>query len=99
MSTQLITNEQLYEQVIKKVIKAKRFVWIGTADIKGMHVKHNGKMISFLAILNILINKRKAVRLLHAKEPGKNFRESFDKSPNLWINLECQLCSPFILST
>ena len=56
MPTKLISNEQHYEQVIKRVLKAKQFVWIGTADIKDLHVKYNGKMISFLAILNLLIN-------------------------------------------
>ena len=92
MSTKLITNEQLYDQVIKQVIKAKKFVWIGTADIKDLHVKYNGKVISFLAILDLLIKNKVAVRLLHAKEPGKNFQNSFDKYPNLWINMERQLC-------
>ncbi len=92
MPTQLITNEQLYEQVIKKIDQAKHFVWIGTADIKDLHVKQKGQIISFLAILDTLIKKRVAVRLLHAKEPGKNFRKSFDEYPNLWKNLERQLC-------
>jgi phosphatidylserine/phosphatidylglycerophosphate/cardiolipin synthase-like enzyme len=29
---------------------------------------------------------------LHAKEPGPNFRNSFDKYPLLWKNMERQLC-------
>ena len=39
-----------------------------------------------------LIKKNVAIRLLHAKEPGNNFRKSFDKYPMLWENLERQLC-------
>ena len=33
-----------------------------------------------------------AIRLLHAKEPGVNFRKSFDKYPLLWKSMERQLC-------
>jgi phosphatidylserine/phosphatidylglycerophosphate/cardiolipin synthase-like enzyme len=29
---------------------------------------------------------------LHAKEPGVNFRKSFDEYPMLWKNIERQLC-------
>ena len=92
MSTKLITNEQLYEQVILQVAKAKHFVWIGTADIKDLHVKHKGSVVSFLTVLDSLIKQRVEIRLLHAKEPGANFRSSFDKYPGLWKAMERQLC-------
>ena len=32
------------------------------------------------------------VRLLHAKEPGENFRQDFDRFPSLWSRLERRLC-------
>ena len=92
MSTIFITNEQLYKQVIEPIAQAKRFVWIGTADIKDLHVKHKGTVQSFLAVLNFLTRKKVAVRLLHAKEPGVNFRRSFDKFPGLRESMERQLC-------
>ena len=92
MSTIFITNEQLYEQVIEPVSKAKSFVWIGTADIKDLHVRHKGTIQSFLTVLDTLVSKKVAIRLLHAKEPGPNFRKSFDKYPMLWKNMERQLC-------
>ena len=92
MSISYITNEQLYNQVIVPVAKASSFVWIGTADIKDLHVHHNGSTQSFLAVLDSLIKKKVAIRLLHAKEPGANFRKSFDKYPLLWDSMERQLC-------
>ena len=92
MSINFITNEQLYDQAIKPIANATSFVWIGTADIKDMHVHFNGKVPSFLAVLGSLVQRNVAIRLLHAKEPGKNFRESFDKYPLLWENMEMQLC-------
>lgn len=92
MSTSFITNEQLYKQVIEPVANAASFVWIGTADIKDLHVRFKGSVQSFLSVLDSLVKKKVAIRLLHAKEPGENFRKSFDKYPLLWKNMERQLC-------
>jgi phosphatidylserine/phosphatidylglycerophosphate/cardiolipin synthase-like enzyme len=92
MSIRFITNEQLFQQVIEPVQKASSFVWIGTADIKDLHVPFRGTVLSFLSVLDNLVKKRVAIRLLHAKEPGPNFRKSFDKYPVLWKNMERQLC-------
>lgn len=92
MSTRLVTNEQLYKQVIEPVMQANSFVWIGTADLKDLHVHHNGSVRSFLQVLDELVKRKVAIRLLHAKEPGVNFRNSFDQYPLLWENMERQLC-------
>ena len=92
MSINYIANEQLYKQVIEPVASATSFVWIGTADIKDLHVHHKGSVQSFLCVLDGLAKKKVAIRLLHAKEPGVNFRKSFDKYPLLWKNMERQLC-------
>jgi len=92
MSLEFITNEQLYKHAVEPVSKAKSFVWIGTADIKDLHVHHKGSVQSFLAVLNDLVKRRVAIRLLHAKDPGPNFRKSFDKYPFLWEHMERQLC-------
>lgn len=43
-------------------------------------------------MLDALAKKKVAIRLLHAKDPGENFRKSFDKYPLLWKNMERQLC-------
>ncbi|UCH15315.1 MAG: phospholipase D family protein [Bacteroidales bacterium] len=92
MSINFITNEQLYKQAIEPIASATSFVWIGTADIKDLHVHHKGSVQSFLSVLDNLAKKKVAIRLLHAKEPGINFRKSFDKYPLLWENIERQLC-------
>jgi hypothetical protein len=92
MGTRFITNDQLYKEAIEPVADAKSFVWIGTADIKDLHVHFHGKVSSFLMVLDSLIKKKVAIRLLHAKEPGVNFRKSFDKYPMLWKYMERQLC-------
>jgi len=44
-----ITNEQLFSEVIQPIARARDFVWIGTADIKDLHMSYQGRVISFLA--------------------------------------------------
>lgn len=92
MSLKIITNEELYSEVIEPVARASSFVWIGTADIKDLHVSHKGRVTSFLSVLNDISKRKVAIRLLHAKEPGPNFRRSFDKYPLLIERMERQLC-------
>ncbi len=92
ISVTFITNDQLYKQAIEPIAGASSFVWIGTADIKDLHVHHKGSVQSFLGILDSLVKRKVSIRLLHAKEPGPNFRKSFDKYPMLWDSMERQLC-------
>ena len=92
MSIRFVTNEQLYKEAIEPVANATSFVWIGTADIKDLHVHRKGNVQSFLSVLDNLAKKKVAIRLLHAKEPGVNFKKSFDKYPLLWKNMERQVC-------
>jgi phosphatidylserine/phosphatidylglycerophosphate/cardiolipin synthase-like enzyme len=92
MSIKFITNEQLYKQAIEPIASATSFVWIGTADIKDLHVHTKKTVKSFLFVLDSLVKKKVPIRLLHAKEPGVNFRKSFDKYPLLWKSMERQLC-------
>ena len=90
----LITNKETFNQIfIKKLPKAKNFVWIATADIKDLHIPAAVKrQVSFLKMISDLVGKGVEVRLIHAKEPGPRFRESFDKYPNLLEGMERALC-------
>lgn len=93
MPTELISDKQIYERVIQKVVvEADRYVWIATADIKDMYVKKGNRMVPFLNVLSDLIENGISVRLLHAKEPGPNFRKDFDRFPLLIDGLERMLC-------
>lgn len=76
---QYIADEAHYKEIIARVPKVKRSLWIGTADIKDLYVEDR----PFLGILADLIKKGKEVRLIHAKEPGPNFREDFGQYPVL----------------
>jgi len=90
---EFITDRQIYEKVIcERIPKARNFLWLATADLKDLHLDKQGKMVPFLEVLSDLVKKKVEVRLLHAKEPGKAFREDFDRYPNLIKGMERILC-------
>jgi phosphatidylserine/phosphatidylglycerophosphate/cardiolipin synthase-like enzyme len=85
---QYIADEAHFKEVIERVPKIKESLWIGTADIKDLYVGEQ----PFLGVLADLLKKGREVRLVHAKEPGPNFREDFDRYPILFDGLERVLC-------
>lgn len=89
---QYIEDKAHYDEVMSRTEKVKHDLWIGTADIKDVYIKRNTRVMPFLGILDELIKRGVCVRLIHAKEPGANFRADFDKYPALWANLERVLC-------
>ena len=86
--TQYIADEAHFREVIARAAGVRRSRWIGTADIKDLYVEER----PFLGVLADLIEKGREVRLIHAKEPGPNFREDFDRYPVLFTGLERVLC-------
>jgi len=57
-----------------------------------MYVEQGKTMQPFVAVLAGLIKRKVEVHLMHAKEPGPNFRKDFDKYPVLFGGLERMLC-------
>ena len=87
-----ISNLSHYKEVLSRVSNVKHLLWIGTADIKDLYVDVGNEKKPFLALVAQLIRRGVEVRLIHAKEPGPNFREDFDKYPVLYDRLERVLC-------
>lgn len=87
-----ISNSDHYKEVLSRVKAVKQTLWIGTADIKDLYIEVGKEKKPFLALIAQLIRKGVEVRLIHAKEPGPNFREDFDKYPVLYDRLERVLC-------
>ncbi len=92
MPTTIITDSAHYSTVIALAAKARRSLWIGTADIKDMYVKQGAAEKPFVGVLADLLAHGVEVRLIHAKEPGENFRDDFDRYPLLAKQLERVLC-------
>lgn len=89
---QYIANEDHYDLVIEKIKSVKKTLWIGTADIKDLYVKSGHSTKPLLEILSELAKSGVEIRLIHAKEPGKAFREDFDKYPELFEGMERVIC-------
>lgn len=87
-----ISDTTHYSTVLDLVTKVKRTLWIGTADIKDLYVVQGKTEKPFLGVLSELMGKGVEVRLIHAKEPGPNFREDFDRYPRLARLLERVMC-------
>ena len=83
-----IADENHFREVLSRVPNVRKTLWIGTADIKDLYVAER----PFLGILADLVSKGREVRLIHAKEPGPNFREDFDRYPILFTGMERSLC-------
>ena len=89
---QYIANEEHYKQVLSRIEGVKHSLWIGTADIKDVYVAMGTASIPLLKVIAELIERNVEVRLIHAKEPGPNFRADFDKYPALFDGLDRMLC-------
>ena len=87
-----ISDTAHYTAVLDLAMKAKGTLWIGTADIKDLFVTQGGTERPFLGVLAELLGRRVQVRLIHAKEPGPNYREDFDRYPRLACQLERVMC-------
>ena len=83
--TAFLPNREIYERVICEVVpQAKDRLWIATADIKDMYVDAGGRdMVPFLEVLDGMVKRGIEVRLIHAKDPGPNWRDDFDRYPTL----------------
>ena len=92
MAVEFISGKDHYDKVVERVASVRKSLWIGTADIKNLHVKAGNSSEPFLAVLAKLLKRGVEVRLIHAKEPGPAFREDFDRYPILKTGLERMLC-------
>ena len=100
--TIFLSNRDIYESVICGIVpQVRERLWIATADIKDMYVhpslateagRGGREMVPFLEVLDGLVKRGIEVRLIHAKDPGPNWRDDFDRYPTLWTAMERVLC-------
>jgi phosphatidylserine/phosphatidylglycerophosphate/cardiolipin synthase-like enzyme len=92
-STEYLVDAAIYRRVIlEEIPSAKRLLWIGTADLKDLHVPRGRRAVPFLQVLSELVDRGVAIRLLHAKEPGPLFKRDYARFPNLKRAMEQMLC-------
>ena len=87
-----VRDEAHYADVLLRAREVEQTLWIGTADVKDVFVMRGQTARPFLGEIADLLKRGVAVRLIHAKEPGPNFRKDFDRHPALAQGLERALC-------
>lgn len=87
-----IRDEAHYSEVLLRARTVEKTLWIGTSDLKDVFVMRGKTARPFLGEISDLIKRGVNVRLIHAKEPGPNFRKDFDCYPALVEGLERVLC-------
>ncbi|MFH1115924.1 MAG: phospholipase D family protein [Pseudomonadota bacterium] len=76
----LLRNREIYEQFTEThLAKARQFVWIATANVKGTNVLYKGRFLSFVDIMASMVNRGVAFRIIHSEIPSKPFRERYDQ--------------------
>ena len=86
----LIAGRAHYEIVIAQLAKARRSIWIATANLKELMVegprrsaRSRDRFASVLTLLDELAARGVELRLLHAGPPSRAFRASFDRHRRL----------------
>lgn len=75
-----LEDREIYERVVEGgILKAKRSLWIATANVKDMRVRLGRAYKSITHILSPAAQRGVDVRLLHAGVPSARFRESLRK--------------------
>lgn len=93
--TEYVADGEIYRRGLLELVSgARRNLWLATADLKDVYVAANrrGGMKPLLQTLAELLGRGVEIRLIHAKEPGPNFRADFDRWPILATGLERVLC-------
>jgi len=84
LSARLLSGSEVYREVVLGWIPAAReSVWIATANVKDVQVRHGEQFRSILAELSDLAGRGVELRLLHAELPSRAFRASFDRRKRL----------------
>jgi phosphatidylserine/phosphatidylglycerophosphate/cardiolipin synthase-like enzyme len=102
---QLVRDEEHHDVVVGAVRRAKRRVWIASANVKEMLVdggrgSASGRWQSVLAVLDRLARGGVELRLLHAALPSRPFRDTFDRFERLCAGgLQLRMCPRVHLKT
>jgi phosphatidylserine/phosphatidylglycerophosphate/cardiolipin synthase-like enzyme len=92
----LVAGRGHYESVVKAAMNAERSLWIATANLKELMVEDErarpgkrravgrpGEYRSVLAVFEELVARGVEIRILHASEPSRPFREELRRRPSL----------------
>jgi phosphatidylserine/phosphatidylglycerophosphate/cardiolipin synthase-like enzyme len=96
VTASLISGKGHYEAILEPLSRAKRSVWIATANLKELMVRDDrvapGRRRtltrhayrSVLEVLEELAARGVELRILHARMPSQAFRDELDRHPRLY---------------
>lgn len=81
----LVQDREHHDLVVEAVRRARRTVWIATANLKDLRVpgRRSGRYVPVLDVFDGLVRDGVELRMLHAALPSRAFREAFDARPRL----------------
>jgi phosphatidylserine/phosphatidylglycerophosphate/cardiolipin synthase-like enzyme len=73
-------DREIYERFTATALaKARKYVWIATANIKGTVIRHQGRYIQFVDFMAGQVNRGIGFRIIHAELPSAPFRERYEE--------------------
>lgn len=90
----LLLGSELHRTVILEgMLKARRFIWMATANLKDMHVKEGKRFKPVLELLEEMALRGISFRIVHGELPSRPFRATLEKLQALTSGgLELQIC-------
>ncbi len=75
-----LLDREIYEHFTRvKLPAAKEFIWISTANIKSTGLAFQGRFLSFVDLMAILVNRGVFFRIIHSELPSAPFRERYER--------------------
>jgi len=94
LETKLLTGLELHRRVIlEAVLKAQRYVWIATANLKDMHIPTAQGFRPILEVFDQMADAGVSFRIVHSDMPSRSFQKTLERFPRLTAGaLELQIC-------
>ena len=73
-------DRDIYERFTRThLVQARRFVWIATANIKGTGLMYQGRFMSFVDLMAVMVNRGISFRIIHSELPSAPFRSRYEQ--------------------
>jgi phosphatidylserine/phosphatidylglycerophosphate/cardiolipin synthase-like enzyme len=80
LKMKLLFDRDIYEGFTQAyLVKASRFVWIATANVKGTGILYRGKFMTFVDLMASLVSRGVSFRIIHAELPSAPFRRRYEQ--------------------
>ncbi len=76
----LLLDDEIYDGFTRTyLVSATDFVWIATANMKGTGLLYQGRFMSFVDVMSVLVGRGISFRIIHAELPSSPFRSRYEQ--------------------